>query len=449
MKTKLRTILQVNARDVGGGAERIAADLSSAYRARGLRSYLAVGRKTGDDPNVLLVSMGEGHNRWYRTWRRVADKFGGPIRVLDEFRGFESFHYPATYRLPSLPPYRPDLIHAHNLHGGYFDLRALPWLSRQSPLVLTLHDAWLLSGHCSHAFDCDRWKMGCGSCPDLTIYPALRRDATADNWRRKSAIYGRSRLFVAAPCDWLMQRVRQSMLAPALVDTKVIPNGVDLTTFTPADTASARKALNIDPDAHVLLFVASGIRGNMFKDYETISASVRSLARESGEKSVVLLALGDTGRPGDFSDFPVRFIPFEPDPVAVARYYQAADVYVHASRAETFPLAVIEALACGTPVVATAVGGIPEQLKSLHGDVRGGKWQGNPAQEATGILVEPGNSGSLTRAVQLLLTRHDLREQIARNAARDARRRFDVERQVDSYLSWYEDILGRIYSGQS
>jgi glycosyltransferase involved in cell wall biosynthesis len=48
----------------------------------------------------------------------------------------------------------------------------------------------------------------------------------------------------------------------------------------------------------------------------------------------------------------------------VAKYYQAADLYVHAAVADTF-LASLEALACGTPVVATGVGGIPEQIPNL------------------------------------------------------------------------------------
>jgi hypothetical protein len=54
--------------------------------------------------------------------------------------------------------------------------------------MLTLHDAWLLSGHCAHSFDCQRWKTGCGECPDLDVYPASPRDATACNWRRKREI---------------------------------------------------------------------------------------------------------------------------------------------------------------------------------------------------------------------------------------------------------------------
>jgi glycosyltransferase involved in cell wall biosynthesis len=60
---------------------------------------------------------------------------------------------------------------------------------------------------------------------------------------------------------------------------------------------------------------------------------------------------------------------------SVARYYQAADLYVHAAPADTFPNTVLEALACGTPVVATAIAGIPEQVERRANRVLGASWQ--------------------------------------------------------------------------
>src|SRR4029079_4578923 len=97
-----------------------------------------------------------------------------PRRLLRRFfyeLGLEDFDYPNSVELLRFLPQKPDLLHCHNLHGNYFDLRALAGLSRQIPTVLTLHDAWLLSGHCAHSFECERWTIGCGECPDLTIYP--------------------------------------------------------------------------------------------------------------------------------------------------------------------------------------------------------------------------------------------------------------------------------------
>lgn len=343
--------------------------------------------------------------------------------------------------LLDLPPERPDIVHCHNLHGGYFDLRALPRLSQQVPTVLTLHDAWLLSGHCAHSFDCERWKTGCGQCPDLTIYPAIKRDATAYNWRRKRDIYAKSRLYVATPSHWLMEKVKQSMLAPAIAEARIIPNGVDISVFRLADKRAVREALGIPQDARMLLFTANGIRRNAWKDYQTLRTAVGMVAERLKDGKVLFIALGENAPPERIGRAVIRFIPYQRDPEVVAAYYQAADVYVHAARADTFPNTVLESLACGTPVVATAVGGIPEQVKSLK---HGAQSLGHPTygpEEATGVLVSPGDAEAIAEAVVTLLTNETLHKRLAENAAQDAQERFDLPRQVDDYLNWYAEIL--------
>ena len=147
---------------------------------------------------------------------------------------------------------------------------------------MTLHDAWLLSGHCAHSFECERWKSGCGHCPDLTIDPAIRRDATAYNWRRKAKIFAGSKLWVATPSRWLMRKVEESMLARAIVEARVIPNGVDLTVFGPADKEAARARLRYPRRALVVLSPATALRENIWKGSRTVregvSLAVRSIA---------------------------------------------------------------------------------------------------------------------------------------------------------------------------
>jgi glycosyltransferase involved in cell wall biosynthesis len=450
-------ILQVSTSDVGGGAEKIAWNLHRAYRARGCQSWLAVGaRRAQADDGVLVMPNDASRGAWARTvsgaadllrplvgrvrgaWmvrHLLVDYLAQPGRALERARGHEDFDFPATWRLLDLPPHRPEILHGHNLHGGYFDLRALPWLSRQVPFVLTLHDAWLLSGHCAHSFDCERWRIGCGHCPDLTIYPAVPRDATAENWRRKRAIYARSRLYVATPSEWLAKRVRASMLSEAAADLRVIPNGVDRTVFRPHPQAAARAELGIDRDRLVLLFAANGIRRNIWKDYRTLREAIALLAAQRPDLPLVLLGLGENSPPERIGEAQVRFVPHQRDPVVVARYYQAADLYVHAARVDTFPTTVIEALACGVPVVATAVGGVPEQVRPLSD------------RHATGILTPPGDPAALARAVGDLLGDDALRRGLAANAAADAAARFDLERQVDAYLSWYGEVR-RDWAGQ-
>src|SRR5439155_11858967 len=102
------------------------------------------------------------------------------------------------------------------------------------------------------------------------IDPAIRRDATAYNWRRKHEIFKNSRLYVATPSQWLMRKVEQSMLATGVVEARVIANGVELAVFNPSDQQEARAALGIPNEALVILFAATAIRRNIWKDYETV-----------------------------------------------------------------------------------------------------------------------------------------------------------------------------------
>jgi glycosyltransferase involved in cell wall biosynthesis len=195
--------------------------------------------------------------------------------------GYENFHFPATTDLLTRIPQTPDIMHCHNLHGEYFDLRMLPKLSKQLSVVMTLHDAWLFSGHCAHSFDCDRWKIGCGKCPDLSIPPAIQRDATVYNWRKKQQIYANSRLVIVTPSRWLMQKVEQSMLVPAIIRKQVIPNGIDLSVFYPTDKTTVRQKLGIPLDAYVCLFVAHGIHQNRWKDYQSLQTAMFEVSTSS------------------------------------------------------------------------------------------------------------------------------------------------------------------------
>ncbi len=455
-------ILQVSTSDLDGGAERIAWNLFAAYRSRGYGSWLAVGRRHSADADVLPIAprAGPSEQPWItqglaarrtapaaRLVRRLASKASRRYthlrRSFERWAGIEDLHFPGSYGLLELPPQRPTVLHCHNLHGDYFDLRALPWLSRQVPTFVTLHDAWLLGGHCAHSFGCERWQSGCGHCPGLAIPPALQRDATAFNWRRKAALYRRCRLFIATPSRWLMQKVARSILAPAIVERRVIPNGVDLSIFRPGSKLAARAELGIASERRVLLFAANGIRQNPWKDYQALRSAVALAAARLG-RELLFIALGERAAPEHVSLAEIRFAPYVSEPGAVARYYQAADLYLHAAKADTFPNSVLEALACGTPVIAMAVGGIPEQvrgLRALSSHAPDGVWSQHDVNEATGVLLPPADAPAMAAAIALLLNDEVLRRRLGANAAHDARQRFDLTRQVNEYLAWYRAAI--------
>ena len=112
-------------------------------------------------------------------------------------------------------------------------------------------------------------------------------------------------------------------------------------------------------------------------------------------------------------------------PQELAPLYQNADVFVLPSSAEALPSVVTEAMLCGTPVVATDVGGVREQLAGY------------------GTCVSPGDPAELASAISYVLEHYDrFAAQGARTSAY-ARERFSVDRMVDNHLELYADLLKR------
>jgi glycosyltransferase involved in cell wall biosynthesis len=457
-------VVQVTKYAQGGGAERVASSLHRGLQRRGHHAWMATARPPVEaDGTILQIppppavpdgAVGRGllrtadmlgrHARGVagvRTVQRGLRIAATPKRRLDLYRGREIFDYPGTAAIPDLPPERPDVVHCHNLHGGYFDLRELAPMSHRLPVAMTLHDEWTFTGHCGYGLGCERWRIGCGSCPDLTIYPAIRRDGTKANLRAKRAIYEASRLYVSTPSQWLMDRAQVSALAAGVVGWRTIPNGVDRSIFRPGDRAVARAKLGLPGEPFILLFAANKGRQSPFKDYPTVAAAaVRAAAMTEG-RHVLCLALGDEGPPEPFDNGELRFVPYRTDVRDVAAYFQAADAYLHAARSENLPTTILEAMATGLPVVATAVGGIPEEVRSLEGVP--GAWPGaaHPRSEATGVLVAQADAEGMGAATATILADDDLRATLSGNAAADAARRFDLDRQLDATIAWYREII--------
>jgi len=439
-------ILGINVYDRRGGASYIAYQIHGGCRSRGHASYLYVGWKRTKDPGVTALPNLAFRGAWARFWGRASgllkplagaipgagflseltEACGRPLAAFRSKLGICDFDFPSTSRILESFPHPPDIIHCHNLNGRFFDLRALASLSASIPTVLTLHDAWALSGLCGHSLDCERWVSGCGECPHMkTLYSEVRADMSAVNWRLKRDIFARCRLSVAAPSRWLMEKVDRSILEQAIVRKKVIPHGVDLEVFSPGDISAARAIWDIPRDALVVLAVGTMITKNRWKDYPTAAAAFVRASERLVPRRSVLVCLGESRPAERRGGAEIRFIAPQTDRARIAELYRACDVYLHAALADNFPTAILEAFACGKPVVATAVGGIPEEVDD-------GK---------TGFLCPLRDEAAMGEALVRLLTDNRLREAFGRNAREEAQRRFDQERLVDDYLRWYREII--------
>ena len=420
-------VLQVNTYDRGGGAAAVALSLHGEYR-KTEEAVLAVGRRYCNELGVVQIEKNPEAEmnkellapsiRLGRLSHRMA--CGHTYRnIMLRQAGRDVLHYPSSRKLLDVAGFVPDVIQCHNLHGHYFDLSALPELSSRAPIVLTLHDCWLLGGHCAHSFDCERWRNGCGDCPDVNIPRAVRRDATAANWEDRRAVFSKFQYRVSAPCRWLIDKAKASLLAGNMLESRVIPNGVDLRTFHPGVKVEARRRLGLDPGAKIVLHVGVYARTSWWRDYGMLEDALAE-----PDQDITLLCVGEAGEPRQRGRLNVRFVPPVSDRARMADLFRAADIYAHPARQDTFPTTVLEALACGTPVVATAVGGIPEQVD----------------EGRTGYLVPPGDVALMREKLTRLLGDEALLERMAARAAQEASERFDAVKQAKAYLEWFREF---------
>ena len=221
-----------------------------------------------------------------------------------------------------------------------------------------------------------------------------------------------------------MDKVNESILTEGMVEGRVIPNGVSLEEFYPGDIKDARNILGLLPEEFILLFAANGIKNNMFKDFKTLRDAFDLLA-EKIKTPVKIIALGEDADDEFFGNITICYIPHTHDKRLVRAYYQAADIYLHAARAENFPNTILEAMACGKPIIATKIGGIPEQV--VDGE--------------TGILVPCGRPEEFASAILKLMNNPIVIQDMGARSHLRVREKFSLQMQAKRYLSWFEEIL--------
>ncbi|NUO83039.1 glycosyltransferase [candidate division KSB1 bacterium] len=416
-------ILHINLADQARGAAKAAFRLHKAQLKFGHSSQMLVCYKSRSRPEIEVLPRRE------TLWQ---EKFFHFINSFEARSGLQYLWQPWKKQFLRHPfTAQAEVINLHNIHSGYFSHTILPALSQRTPLVWTLHDLWSLTGHCSYPYlhDCERWQSGCGQCPALDDYPPIAIDTTALLWRIKASVYRRSDITLVTPSSWMANLVRQSPLFKKN-EIHSIPHGLDTKVFTPAPKRVAREKLGLPLDAEIVLFAAFDLFQSRKGGVYLVEAMQRLV--NEGRKNLLLLTMGSARADlGDKYNFPVLALGLLRDEKAMALGYSAADLYAGPSLAEAFGLVYMEAMACGTPVLAFDCTAVPEVVRHME----------------TGYLARFKDGEDLLNGLRLLLDDEALREKLGRQSREVVEQEYTLKLQAQRYVDLYRRLIDKRSGG--
>ncbi len=416
-------VVHVSKFENSGGASLAAHRLHQSLRRLGVDSTMFVSQKLTDDPTVTVFRP--PRDLFSRLQRRL--RYEQITRSFARYRksrpagseGFSDDRVPGGAHLVAQLPVG-DVINVHAMYG-FVDYQAFfTTVPQHTPVVRTLHDMSFFTSGCHYDMGCGKYTEHCGACPQLGS--RWERDLSRHIWQRKSATLNTvkpDRLHLVAPSRWLANEAKRSALLHNFPIT-VIPLALDTEVFRPRDRWVAREALGIPSDASVILFIA-GLLSQPFKGFALLAEALNGL----GDLSNLLLVSVGRGTPTVEIRIPHLPLGHVATERCLSLIYSAADVFVIPSLHDNLPQTVLEAIACGTPVVGFEVGGIPDMVRP----------------GVTGLVVPARDVSALRAAIRTLLQDPVQRAAMSANCRRIAMQEYALEVQARRYVGLYEEIL--------
>lgn len=353
-------VLLLNVNGTSGSTGKIVTDIKSVLETNG---------------HECIICYGANDNISEKGYRRICYEFerrinAGISRITGILHGkFLPFSF---WRLKKLvKEWQPDIVHIHCPNGYIIDIfKTLDFLAKSKiKTVLTNHAEFFYTGGCGHAYDCEKWLVGCNRCSRLKSRLGL--DVSKIEWtgfKKVFDLFDSNNLVVTSVSPWVMHRATKSNTIKRF-NNVVVLNGVDTEVFRIRNVSENVKGRLPKANPIVLHVTAS-----FSLEKESIKGGywIVELAKRMPEINfIIVCSYYHNTKP-----LPKNVIIWgrTETQIELAELYNAADITVITSKRETFSMIVAESLCCGTPVVGFEAGGpesiaIPEFTKFIHNNI--------------------------------------------------------------------------------
>lgn len=327
--------------------------------------------------------------------------------------------------LKAVRKYNPDVINIHWTHGPTIPLHIIPTLNRYYPVFWTLHDMWPITANTF--FDdtnenilLERRKTRLQRFKQrLSISPKVL-------FLYKTRLLSKTGIHTISPSQWLQRKVNSSPVFRAATNHH-IPNGVDINVFKPLDRNNLREKYGIPETRKIILFLSANLADERKGFYYLINALkyIKSNNPQLAENITTLLVGKNGERVNNYLPTDVKILGRTNNISRLVEYYNLADVFVSAALADNFPSTSLESLACGTPVVAFDVGGIPEIV--INGE--------------TGLLSTSRDSDDLGKNIEKIITDEEQHRKLSANCRVHAVTHLSMDKFANDYIRLFKSAL--------
>lgn len=417
-------ILIVNTSEQTGGAAVASNRLLDALNKQGVKAKMLVRDKETDKLTVVSLKK-SWRTRWNFLWERLC------IFVHLHFKKQNLFAIDIANSgtdITHLPEFKEaDVVHLEWINQGMLSLKGIKKIfSSGKAVVWTMHDLWPASSICHYARDCRSYQTGCRNCP-LLPNGGSKNDLSARVFRKKEQVYATTPIQFVTCSRWLGKQAKSSLLLNEHTVT-TIPNPIDTHFFKPDDKFSARKALGLPTDRHIILFVAQKItdeRKGISLFIEAINKLIEG-ENEAKERYCIAVLGGKSDVIPHRIGLKTYSLGYISDKEKIKQVYNAADVFVTPSLEDNLPNTIMEAMACGVPCIGFRIGGIPEMIDHRQ----------------NGYVAEPKDTEDMAKGIRWTLSEADYMH-LSVAAVTKVQQAYSERNVAQQYINLYHEAMAQ------